>query len=63
MIEASREALNTAIEVASPGINVGMIGHAVQNTIENLKIEQEFVILEHFEVAPFIAAMRFLNTF
>jgi len=35
MIEASKEALNTAIEVASPGINVGMIGHAVQNTIES----------------------------
>ena len=34
MIEASREALNTAIEVASPGVNVGIIGQAVQNTIE-----------------------------
>ena len=34
MIEASREALNTAIEVASPGVNVGIIGQAVQHTIE-----------------------------
>nr|AIF14710.1 methionine aminopeptidase type II (map) [uncultured marine group II/III euryarchaeote KM3_67_G08] len=34
MIEASREALNTAIEVASPGVNVGIIGQAVQDTIE-----------------------------
>ena len=35
MIDASREALNAAIEVAGPGINVGMIGYAVQTTIEN----------------------------
>jgi len=35
MIEASREALNAAIEVAGPGVNVGLIGHAVQNTIES----------------------------
>ena len=35
MIDASREALNAAIEVAGPGINVGMIGYAVQSTIEN----------------------------
>ena len=35
MIETSREALNAAIEVAGPGINVGMIGYAVQTTIEN----------------------------
>ena len=35
MIEASREALNAAIEVASPGTNVGIIGHAVQDTIES----------------------------
>jgi len=35
MIEASREALNTAIEVASPGVNVGIIGQAVQDTIES----------------------------
>ena len=34
MIEASREALNTAIEIASPGVNVGIIGQAVQDTIE-----------------------------
>ena len=34
MIKASREALNTAIEVASPGVNVGIIGQAVQDTIE-----------------------------
>ena len=34
MIEASREALNAAIEIASPGVNVGIIGHAVQDTIE-----------------------------
>ena len=34
MIEASRETLNTAIEVASPGVNVGIIGQAVQDTIE-----------------------------
>jgi len=34
MIEASREALNAAIEVAAPGINVGMIGYAVQDVIE-----------------------------
>ena len=35
MIETSREALNAAIEVAGPGINVGIIGYAVQTTIEN----------------------------
>ena len=35
MIETSREALNAAIEVAGPGVNVGMIGYAVQTTIEN----------------------------
>ena len=35
MIEASREALNAAIEVASPGTNVGIIGNAVQDTIES----------------------------
>ena len=35
MIDTSREALNAAIEVAGPGINVGMIGYAVQTTIEN----------------------------
>ena len=35
MIDASREALNAAIEVAGPGVNVGMIGYAVQTTIEN----------------------------
>ena len=35
LIETSREALNAAIEVAGPGINVGMIGYAVQTTIEN----------------------------
>ncbi len=35
MIEASREALNTAIEVASPNVNVGIIGQAVQDTIES----------------------------
>ena len=35
MIEASRDALNTAIEVASPGVNVGIIGQAVQDTIES----------------------------
>ncbi len=34
MIEASREALNAAIEVAAPGINTGMIGYAVQDVIE-----------------------------
>ena len=34
MIEASREALNAAIEVASPGVNTGMIGYAVQDVIE-----------------------------
>ena len=34
MIEASREALNAAINVAVAGINVGIIGHAVQDTIE-----------------------------
>tara|TARA_B100001250_G_scaffold138235_1_gene118321 strand:- start:2732 stop:3625 length:894 start_codon:yes stop_codon:yes gene_type:complete len=35
MIDTSREALNAAIEVAGPGVNVGMIGYAVQTTIEN----------------------------
>ena len=35
MIDTSREALNTAIEAAGPGVNVGMIGYAVQTTIEN----------------------------
>lgn len=35
LIDTSREALNAAIEVAGPGINVGMIGYAVQTTIEN----------------------------
>ena len=34
MIEASREALNAAIEVAAPGVNAGMIGYAVQDVIE-----------------------------
>ena len=34
LIEASSEALNAAIEVAAPGVNVGIIGHAVQDTIE-----------------------------
>ena len=34
MIEASREALNAAINVAVAGVNVGIIGHAVQDTIE-----------------------------
>ena len=34
MIEASREALNAAINVAVAGVNVGTIGHAVQDTIE-----------------------------
>jgi len=34
MIEASREALNKAIEIAAAGISVGVIGHAVQDTIE-----------------------------
>ncbi len=34
MIEASREALNAAIEVAAPGVNTGMIGYAVQEVIE-----------------------------
>ena len=34
MIEASREALNAAIEVAAPGVNTGMIGYAVQDVIE-----------------------------
>ena len=34
MIEASREALNAAIEIAAPGVNVGIIGHAVQDIIE-----------------------------
>ena len=34
MIEASREALNAAIDVASAGVNVGIIGHAVQDKIE-----------------------------
>ena len=33
MIEASREALNVAIDVAAAGINVGVIGNAVQNKI------------------------------
>ena len=35
LIDTSREALNAAIEVAGPGINVGMIGYAIQTTIEN----------------------------
>ena len=35
LIDTSREALNAAIEVAGPGINVGMIGYAVQTTIES----------------------------
>ncbi len=35
LIDTSREALNAAVEVAGPGINVGMIGYAVQTTIEN----------------------------
>ncbi len=35
LIDTSREALNAAIEVAGPGINVGTIGYAVQTTIEN----------------------------
>ena len=34
MIEASREALNKAVEIATAGISVGVIGHAVQETIE-----------------------------
>ena len=34
MIEASREALNKAVEISTAGINVGVIGHAVQETIE-----------------------------
>ena len=34
MIEASREALNVAIDVAAAGVNVGIIGHAVQDKIE-----------------------------
>ena len=34
MIEASREALNAAIDVATAGVNVGVIGHAVQEKIE-----------------------------
>jgi methionyl aminopeptidase len=34
MIEASREALNKAIEISAAGISVGVIGHAVQETIE-----------------------------
>ena len=34
MIEASREALNAAINVAVAGVNVGVIGHAVQDKIE-----------------------------
>ena len=34
MIEASREALNKAVEIAAAGISVGVIGHAVQETIE-----------------------------
>ena len=34
MIEASREALNAAINVAIAGVNVGVIGHAVQDKIE-----------------------------
>ena len=34
MIEASREALNKAVEIAAAGISVGVIGHAVQDTIE-----------------------------
>lgn len=34
MIEASREALNAAIDVAAAGVNVGIIGHAVQDRIE-----------------------------
>ena len=40
MIEASREALNAAIEVAAPGINTGMIGYAVQDVIEALLLQQ-----------------------
>ena len=35
LIDTSREALDAAIEVAGPGINVGMIGYAVQTAIEN----------------------------
>ena len=34
MIEASREALNKAVEISAAGISVGVIGHAVQETIE-----------------------------
>ena len=34
MIEASQEALNSAIAVLCPGINVGAIGNTVQETIE-----------------------------
>ena len=34
MIEASREALNAAIDVATAGVNVGVIGHVVQDKIE-----------------------------
>ena len=34
MIEASREALNKAVEIAAAGISVGVIGQAVQETIE-----------------------------
>ena len=34
MIKASREALNAAIDVAAAGVNVGIIGHAVQDKIE-----------------------------
>ena len=34
MIEASRAALDAAIEVAGPGVNVGLIGQTVQRTIE-----------------------------
>ena len=34
MIEASREALNAAINVAGAGVSVGVIGHAVQDKIE-----------------------------
>ena len=34
MIKASREALNVAIDVAAAGVNVGIIGHAVQDKIE-----------------------------
>ena len=34
MIEASREALNKAIEISAAGISVGVIGYAVQETIE-----------------------------